>query len=213
VSVSDAAAPDTAPAPGDPKAKRRKGRPRRGDTPIVDWEAVDKALVHGERFTDPATGKEGTKYPSLVELGERHGVSRTRVWQYAQQARCYDRRKDAQLRTQAQYDSLVIEKLSASRAIATADIVGIVDQFLRGFEKELQGGRVRTDSAADFDRLIRLRELLLGRVDGRTELQGGLTLEAIQARHTRLRGQVDGMTPELTGTANDGTDADATERE
>ena len=211
--MSDAAAPDTAPASGDPKAKRRKGRPKRGDTPIVDWDAVDKALVHGERFTDPATGKEGTKYPSLVELGERHGVSRTRVWQYAQQARCYDRRKDAQLRTQAQYDSLVIAKVSASRAIATADIVGIVDQFLLGFERELQGGRVRTDSAADFDRLIRLRELLLGRVDGRTELQGGLTLEAIQARHTRLRGQADGMTPELTGTANDGADADATERE
>jgi hypothetical protein len=101
---------------------------------------------------------------------------------------------------------MVIDKVSTSRAIATADIVGIVDQFLLGFERELQGGRVRTDSAADFDRLIRLRELLLGRVDGRTELQGGLTLEAIQARHTRLRGQADGMTPELTGTANDGGD-------
>jgi len=209
--VDEAATPNAPPASDGPKAKRPKGRPRRGEAPVVDWHAVDASLVFGERFTDPATGKEGTKYPSLVDLGERHGVSRTRIWKYAQQARCYDRRKEAQLRTQAQHDSMVIEKLSASRAIATADIVGIVDQFLLGFEKELQGGRVRTDSAADFDRLIRLRELILGRVDGRTELQGGLTLEAIQARHTKLRGQVDSMTPELTGTTNDGDDA--TERE
>jgi hypothetical protein len=40
--------------------------------------------------------------------------------------------------------------------------------------------------------------------DARLEIQGGLTLEALQARHKKHHGLLDGMTPELTGTAVDG---------
>ena len=40
---------------------------------------------------------------------------------------------------------------------------------------------------------------MLGNADSRQEIQGGLTLDAIQERHHRLRAQIDGMTAELAG--------------
>jgi hypothetical protein len=183
-----------------PKSARPKGRPRRADAPKVPWPEVDRILVHGESQVDPDTGQEVLRYPSLVELAGRYGVSRTRVWTYANKYKCYERRREAQVKTMARTDDKLIEKLSESRAIATTDVLRIVDQYLIGFEKELQEGRVKTDSAMDFDRLVRLRELLVGGADSRTEVMGGITLVALQERHRQLRAQVDGSTPALTGT-------------
>ena len=40
----------------------------------------------------------------------------------------------------------------------------------------------------------------------RQEIQGGLTLDAIQQRHQKLRAQVDALTPELSGTATDNSE-------
>jgi hypothetical protein len=42
---------------------------------------------------------------------------------------------------------------------------------------------------------------MIGNADSRQEIQGGLTLDAIQERHQRLRQQVDALTPELAGVA------------
>jgi hypothetical protein len=76
-------------------------------------------------------------------------------------------------------------------------VAAIVDTFISGFRKALDEGKVRVDSAADLDRLVRLRELINGNADSRNEIRGGITLEALQAWHRRLRGQVEAMTPEL----------------
>jgi hypothetical protein len=182
-----------------PRPKKR-GRPKRGEGPNVPWPAVDLALVHGERQVDPQTGDEVLRYPSLADLAERYGVSRTLLWKFARRRNCYERRKEAQLKTQARTDDKVIEKVSSARAAATSDVAAIVDTFISGFRKALDEGKIRVDSPADLDRLVRLRELVLGRPDGRSELQGQLSLEAIQLRHRRLRGQVEGLTPEIAGT-------------
>jgi hypothetical protein len=184
------------------KPKRRPGRPRRADAPVVDWAAVDRLLVFGERHVDPATGLETVRYPSLVTIAERYGVSRNLIWVYSNKSKCYVRRKEARAKTLARTDEKLIEKVSEARALATSDVVGVADQFLMRFEKELREGRVKTDSAADFDRVARLRELMLGRSDSRSELHGELSLSAIQERHRRLRSRTDGLTPEVTGTAD-----------
>jgi hypothetical protein len=188
--------------PTDPTASpiRKKGRPRRADAPKIPWVTVDKSLVFGEREVDPKTGNERVRYPSLAELAERFGVSRTLMWKYAHKHRVYERRAEVRLKTEARFEDKVIEKLATSRATATVNVIGVVDQFLLRFEQELREGRVKTDSAADFDRLARLRELMNGSSDARIELQGGLTLEAIQARHRALRGQVAQITPQIAGT-------------
>lgn len=201
--IASSKLPDPGEAPAKPR--RRTGRPKRADAPKVPWPTLDAALVHGERHIDPKTGQEVLRYPSLAVLAERYGISRTLVWKFSNKHRCYERRKEAQAKTQARTDDKVIEKLSSARASSIADVVRVVDQFLLGFEKDLREGRVRTDSPTDFDRLTRLREFVTGGADSRQELRGALSLEAIQARHHRLRSQLEGMTPELAGTqAHDG---------
>jgi hypothetical protein len=191
----------------DPTTPRRpRGRPKKADAPIVPWDEVDRLLVFGEVVKDAETGRETVKFPSLADLGARYGVSRNRVWQYASKHRCYQRREEARLKAQARFEEKVVEKVAEARALATADVVAVVDDYIRGFRRAVDEGKVRFDSPADLDRLVRLKELLAGNVDSRQELRGGLTLEAVQQRHQRLRTQIDALTPELSGEVPGGGD-------
>lgn len=189
------------PVSGGPKGKRPKGRPKRADAPIVPWSEVDRLLVHGEKVEVEGAATTTRRFPSLLELADRYGVSKNRIWQYASKHKCFDRRKEAEAREEIRYDRIMAARRAEARALGTEDVVEVVDDFIRGFKQAVTDGKVRMDSPGDLDRLVRLKELMLGNADSRNELQGGLTLEAIQARHRKLRGQVDGMTPELAGTA------------
>ena len=189
------------------KSSRARGRPRRADAPIVPWPEVDRLLVFGEKVKDEATGREGVSFPSYNELAARYGVSKSRIGQYATRAKCLRRREEAREREQARYEQKVVERRAEARALGTEDVVQIIDGYIEGFRKAVDDGSVRFDSPADLDRLVRLKELMLGNADSRQEIQGGLTLDAIQQRHQRLRAQVDALTPELAGVAageNDG---------
>ena len=188
-----------------PKSERPRGRPRRVDAPVVPWDVVDRLLVHGEKHED-AKGEQSLVYPSLRELARRYGVSPTRMWQYAAQARCYDRRKEAKATELIRYDRLVSARRAEARALGTKDVVRVADAFIEGFEKKLNEGKVRFDNPADLDKMVRLKELLLGNADGRQEIQGGLTLEAIQERHRRLRTQREGFTADMMGTGENAAD-------
>lgn len=191
----------------DEKSSRPRGRPRKADAPIVPWDEVDRLLVHGEVAKDAESGQQTTRFPSLAELGKRYGVSKNRVWQYASKHKCLERREHAQLGAQTRYDQKVTERRAEARALATADVVRVVDAYIVGFEQALGEGKVRFDSPADLDRLVRLKELLLGNADSRQEIQGGITLESIQARHLTARAQVDGLTPEVSGEVVEETEA------
>jgi len=160
--------------------------------------------VHGEVVQDDETGLKSTSFPSLAELGKRYGVSKNRIWQYASKHKCLERRKESEAREQIRYDRIVTARRAEARALATSDVVRVVDAYIVGFERSLDEGKVRFDSPADLDRLVRLKELLLGNADSRQEVQGGITLEAIQARHLRSRTQVDGLTPEVSGEVVEG---------
>jgi len=173
------------------------------DAPVVPWDEVDRLLVFGEKVKDPETGVEATKFPSLAELGARYGVSRNRIWQYSSKHKCLERRREVELKTQARYERKIVERRAEARALGTEDVVEVVDVYIRGFKQAADEGKVRFDSPADLDRLVRLKELMLGNADSRQEIQGGLTLDAIQQRHQRLRTQVEGLTPELSGIAAD----------
>lgn len=185
-------------APPD-KPRRPRGRPKKADAPVIDWEAVDAALVFGEKYRDPKTGRETLRFPSLADLAARYGVSANRIWQYSSRHDCMRRREEARLRAQARFEEKMVEKVAEARALATADVVAIVDSCIHAFRRAVDEGRVRLDNPGDFDRLVRLRELLAGNADSRQELRGGLTLAAIQERHLRARAQIDGITPEISG--------------
>lgn len=181
------------------KSSRARGRPRRADAPVVPWDEVDRLLVFGERVKDESTGREGVSFPSYTELATRYGVSKSRIGQYATRSKCLRRREETHQREQARYEQKVVERRAEARALGTEDVVRIIDGYIEGFSKAVDEGKVRFDSPADLDRLVRLKELMLGNADSRQEIQGGLTLDAIQQRHQRLRGQIDGLTPALAG--------------
>lgn len=181
------------------RPKRPRGRPKRADAPNVPWDVVDRALVHGEKRPDPDSGKPRLHYPTMQELADRYGVSRNRVWQYASSRKCLERRKEAQLRERYQYDAKVATKRAEARAVASEDVFEIIDAFLERFRASLNEGSVRADSPADFDRLVRLKELLQGNADSRQSVQGALSLDVIQQRHQKLRSQLDALNPALAG--------------
>lgn len=183
---------------------RPRGRPPRPDAPIVPWDEVDRLLVFGEKVKDEATGRESVSFPSYTELAGRYGVSKSRIGQYATRSKCLRRREEAKLREQARYEQKVTERRAEARALGTSDVVQIIDGYIEGFRSAVDEGKVRFDSPADLDRLVRLKELMLGNADSRQEIQGGLTLDAIQQRHHRLRTQIEGMTGELAGVSEEG---------
>ena len=53
------------------------------------------------------------------------------------------------------------------------------------FEKALKEGRVRADSPADVNTLVRLRSFLQGGADSRAEVNHGLSLEVLSGYSTR----------------------------
>jgi hypothetical protein len=180
-------------------AKRKRGRPRNGDRPVIPWPEIDRLLVFGEMVRDQETGREDLRYPSQRELGTRFGVSSGLIGYYSKQHQCMKRREENRHRAQVSFEQKLVEKLAEARAISTAEAIEIVDAYMRAFREALEEGRIRVDNASDFNTMMRLKAFLEGKADSRQEVQGVITLEQMQARHRALRAQLDSLTPEITG--------------
>jgi hypothetical protein len=175
------------------------GRPRNADRPVIPWEEVDRLLVFGETVRDEETGRETVRYPSLRDLGRRYGVSGALIGRYSVQHRCMERREENSAREQIRFEQKVVEKLAEARAMSTAEAIAIVDGYMQSFRNALDEGRVRTDSAGDFNTMMRLKAFLEGKADSRQEVQGVITLEQMQERHRALRAQLETLDPAITG--------------
>jgi hypothetical protein len=178
---------------------RQSGRPRNADRPVIPWEEVDRLLVFGETVRDEETGREDVRYPSLRELGRRYGVSGALIGRYSVQHRCMERREENSARERISFEQKVVEKLAEARAMSTAEAIAIVDGYMQSFRNALDEGRVRTDSASDFNTMMRLKAFLEGKADSRQEVQGVITLEQMQERHRALRAQLESLDPAITG--------------
>jgi hypothetical protein len=178
---------------------RKMGRPRNADRPVIPWEEVDRLLVFGETVRDEETGYETVRYPSLRELGRRYGVSGALIGRHSVQHRCMERREENSARERACFERKVVEKLAEARAMSTAEAIAIVDGYMQSFRNALDEGRVRTDSAGDFNTMMRLKAFLEGKADSRQEVQGVITLEQMQERHRALRAQLESLDPAITG--------------
>lgn len=191
--------------------KRNRGRPSKADAPIVPWNDVDRLLVFGETAKDEASGTEAMRFPSFREVATRYGVSKSLVGKYATKHNCLKRREENRLREQIRFETEVVKKRAKARALSTDEEIRIIDDYLRGFDEALAEGRVRYDNPGDFNTMLRLKEFKLGRADSRQEIHGVLTLEEIQARHRRMRDELDGIDARLAGTVvpEDTDDGDA----
>lgn len=179
---------------------RKRGRPRRGGRPAIPWAEIEKAYISGEIMRQLEDGSFERHYPSIRELATKFGVQRSLVGYHSRRHNWPARRAEFQkdLRTEIQ------QIRAKARALSIEEAMGILDAYLEKFRAAVESGHVRVDSIGDFNTALRLKQFLLGGADSRHEVQGGITLEAIQARHDRLRAQVEVMTPELVGTAGDG---------
>lgn len=169
----------------------RRGRPRKNDLPRIDYNELDRLLVFGEIVpTDDKTGST-VFYPSNRELARRFGVAHSLITRYSRQHNCIARRKEAQARVHIKADQKLIERRATAIAFKKEDELRIIDSYLEGFQTAMAEGRVRFDSVADFNTLVRLKEFIQGGPDSRQEIQGQVTLEALQERHDRMMRTLD----------------------
>jgi hypothetical protein len=83
--------------------------------------------------------------------------------------------------------------------MSAAEAIEIIDGYMQSFRQAMEEGRVRTDSASDFNTMMRLKAFLEGKADSRQEVQGVITLEQMQERHRALRAQLESLDPAITG--------------
>jgi len=168
--------------------RRRRGRPRGQFDATINWLSIEKEYLYGDPLeaesNDPAIPKP-RHYPSLRELGARHGVHYSLIGRKAKALGWAKRRESFKKALDEETDRAVAK----SAALSTADAVGIIDTWVGRFEENLRGKRVRADSVGDLNTVLRLREFLLGNADTRTETSTAITLEAMQARFRDRRGE------------------------
>jgi hypothetical protein len=63
--------------------------------------------------------------------------------------------------------------------------------------------RVRTDSPADVNTLVRLKQFIMGGADSRQEVRNILSLEALQERYARMMRETESATPAMAGVVID----------
>lgn len=159
-----------------------EGTKRRGARKALPWDEIEALLVMGE----PVALDDGTitiDYPSQSEIARRFGCSVSTISEYAKHSGVSKRRAEHQTRVAMRTEEKVIEIQAEARSLSRADLIKLLDDYFLKFSKQLKDGRVRTDNPADFNTLARLKEFLEGNAESRTEVQGLLTLEAVQARY------------------------------
>ena len=189
---------ENTPAPKQSEPKRRPGRPRKAEAPLISYEELDRLLVFGEVKELP-DGSTTTVYPTHRQLAERYGVAPSVIASYAKSHNCMRRREETKTRIALRAEDKLIEKRAEALAVGKDDVVRMIDGFLLSFEKALQEGRVRSDNPTDVNTLVRLKEFILGGADSRQEIHAALSLESLQQRYARMLRDQREATPELSG--------------
>ncbi len=178
-----------------PAPPRARGRPRKGDAPLIDHEQLDKLLVYGELAPSDDGSGTTTVYPSYRQLAERFGVSYAVIGEYARKHNTMARRERAQTRTQLRVEEKMVEARAEAIVVTKERELQIIDAYLAGFEKAIGEGRVRFDNPTDYNTMARLKEFLLGGADSRPEVHAALSLDVLQARHRDTRRALVETTP------------------
>ncbi len=186
------------PQPTPARSRRKPGRPRKAEAPLIPFEELDRLLVFGE-VKQLDDGSSTTVYPTHRALAERYGVVPSVIASYAKSHNCTRRREEAVARIAARADDKLIEARATAIAVSKDDTVRMIDGYLLNYEKALIEGRVRFDNPTDFNTMVRLKEYVLGGPDSRQELHAALSLESLQERHARMLRELSEATPELTG--------------
>jgi hypothetical protein len=205
------ATPEASPSPSEPRSvapietssqpsepKRKPGRPRKAEAPLISYEELDRLLVFGE-VTVLENGATTTVYPPYRQLAERYGVAPSVIASYAKSHNCMKRREQTATRVAVRTEEKLIELRADAIAVGEDRLVQMIDEFLLSFEKALKEGRVRSDNPTDVNTLARLKAFILGGADSRSEVRTILSLESIQERYARMLRDQREATPEMAG--------------
>jgi len=184
--------------PEQPEPKRRPGRPRKAEAPLISYEELDRLLVFGE-VKVLENGATTTVYPPYRQLAERYGVAPSVIASYAKSHNCMKRREQTATRVAVRTEEKLIELRAEAIAVGEDRLVQMIDEFLLSFEKALKEGRVRSDNPTDVNTLARLKAFILGGADSRSEVRTILSLESIQERYARMLRDQREATPEMAG--------------
>jgi transposase-like protein len=190
--------PTPVPQPG------RVGRLHHTEPPRYSVETLDRLLVFGEPYAAP-DGTVSVRYPSNKEIAERLGISDDTVLAHWRKQHCSRRRAEARARIAARVEEKLVEQTAEQIALSRERIVQVVDKFLSRFEMSIDDGTARTDLPADFEKLVRLREFLLGNAESRTAVEQTLSLEMAQRQHAQVLHDVDDATAAEMGLVIDTT--------
>lgn len=180
------------------EGRRRPGRPRHQDAPVIPFAELDRLLVFGEVSMND-DGTSNTVYPTYRELAEKYGVAPSVIADYAKSHNTMHRRRYGEHRIEARRDEKIIEARATAEAITVAEMLALIDEFLIKFREALKEGRVRTDSPADVNTLIRLKSFLEGGADSRQEIRHMLSLEVLSEKHERYMRDLESSTPAMAG--------------
>jgi len=183
----------------EPKPEKKGGRPRKADGSKVNHQQLDRLLVFGE-LVDPGDGEPTVEFPSYRAIAKRFGVSHSVVSDYAKKHDCLRRRAKNQARVEARTEEKLVELRATAVAVSKERTVVVLDRFVIEFEKAMDEGRVRVDSPADLNTVVRLKEFLLGGADSRQEIHAALSLEDLQARHREMLKALEASTEAERGT-------------
>lgn len=145
---------------------------------------LERVLVCGEEVIN-AQGQATIHYPSCRTLAKRFGTAHSTIAKFARDRDCYSRRDVVKAKLQARIEQKLTERRAEALTTSRAGTLSIIDAFLEGFAEAITSKQVRMESVADFNVMVRLREFLAGGADQRVELQGNISLEALQARYQR----------------------------
>jgi len=125
-------------------ARRRTGRPRRGEGPRINYDELDRVLVFGEPGKD---GGPAVRYPTYRELALRYGVAVSVIGEYGRRHKCQKRRKYVASRIRARADERQIDLRANDRTLGEPIVAPLTeilqaarDEVLREFEAQPQSG-------------------------------------------------------------------------
>ncbi|GAB4214807.1 MAG: hypothetical protein OHK0013_39790 [Sandaracinaceae bacterium] len=178
--------------------RRKPGRPRKAEAPLISYEELDRLLVFGE-VQVLEDGTHTTVYPTYRALAERFGVAPSVIASYAKSRNCLKRREQTATRVAVRTEEKLIDLRAEALAVGEDRLVQMIDEFLLNFEKALKEGRVRADNPTDVNTLVRLKQFVLGGADSRQEVRNILSLEALQERYARTMRELRDATPAMGG--------------
>ncbi len=203
--ANDAELADVAAAHESDPPERQVGRPRGRFDPSIPWVDIENAYVWGDTIEQGPGGVFQKKYPSFRDLGRRFKVAPSLVHYYAKRGKWHDRRLAVASLSKEEFD----KEAAKSRAREAVSALGVLDVWLQKFSENVEQGKVRADSIADLNTVIRLKKFLEGDADSRTEQRVVVSLEQLQDRHRDQRSRVLAAAGPVAGELAANADEDA----